>query len=232
MKLQFSPNGLRLVPFEEPKQCVRCSGRGLVSTKPEAEPGDVLFSIAKPCSCQEGAVTIRKNRRLLEESGLNFMRYQKMQFDLQPHGYQKEAHDLLVRYALEPKGWIILRGPYGSGKTLLAVAAGNARLKEGGPVLFATVPDLLDSLRLGYETRTFDDEMTRIKDSQFCILDDWGTQKETAWASERLYSIINHRYVRELPTIITTNLERGGFEERIRSRVFDPDLTTDMRLEP
>ncbi len=58
------------------------------------------------------------------------------------------------------------------------------------------------------------------------ILDDFGTQSSTAWAQEKLFQIINHRYISQLPTVITTNYRFNDFEGRIRSRLTDPEIVT------
>ena len=55
----------------------------------------------------------------------------------------KAAH----AFAEKPKGWLVLMGGYGSGKTHLAAAIANYRAGLGDPPLFIMVPDLLDHLR-------------------------------------------------------------------------------------
>ena len=62
------------------------------------------------------------------------------------------------------------------------------------------------------------------------VLDDLGTQNATPWAEEKLYQILNHRYINRLPTVITTNQEFAEIEGRIRSRLQDPDLVTIVRI--
>ena len=61
------------------------------------------------------------------------------------------ALDRAQEFADNPAGkWLLLEGTYGSGKTHLAAAIGNARLTHGEFVLFVTTPDLLDHLRVSY----------------------------------------------------------------------------------
>ena len=45
-------------------------------------------------------------------------------------------------------------------------------------------------------------------------------------AKEKLFQILNYRYVTRLPTVITTNLRLTEIEARLRSRLTDPDLST------
>ena len=53
-----------------------------------------------------------------------------------------------------------------------------------------------------------------------------GTQNTTAWAQEKLFQIINHRYVNRFPLVLTTNQSLEEVEGRIRSRLRDPELVT------
>ncbi len=62
----------------------------------------------------------------------------------------KLAYDSAQIFAAEPKGWLLLEGTYGCGKTHLAAAIANQRLEQEEAVLFITTPDLLDHLRSAY----------------------------------------------------------------------------------
>ena len=59
----------------------------------------------------------------------------------------KSAFEEARSYAESPKGWLLLTGVPGCGKTHLAVGIINERLKRGEPSFFAFVPALLDYLR-------------------------------------------------------------------------------------
>ncbi|HUN05995.1 MAG TPA: ATP-binding protein [Aggregatilineales bacterium] len=131
------------------------------------------------------------------------------------------------RYSEELDGWLLLEGTYGCGKTHLAAAVGNKRLLKGDVVLFITVPDLLDHLRSAFgptSELSYDETFDRIKNSHILILDDLGAENSSSWAQEKLYQLLNHRYVHQLPTIITTNINIDTFDPRIRSRLLDNNL--------
>jgi DNA replication protein DnaC len=98
--------------------------------------------------------------------------------------------------------------------------------------LFITVPDLLDSLRFAYadpET-TFEARFEEIRNADLLVMDDFGTQNATAWAQEKLFQIINYRYINKLPTVITTNLILDEIESRIRSRLQDSDFVRHIHI--
>jgi DNA replication protein DnaC len=137
------------------------------------------------------------------------------------------AFDRSLAYAHDPRGWLVLKGGYGCGKTHLAAAIANHRLAMGHPVLFVNTPDLLDHLRAAYgpnSASSYDQRFEQVRNAPLLILDDLGSQSNTDWAQEKLYQIFNHRYNARLSTIITTNEELESVEIRIRSRMVDPSL--------
>jgi len=137
------------------------------------------------------------------------------------------AYERCVEFAMDPSGWILLRGGYGCGKTHLAVAIANDRIAQNRPAIFTTVPDLLDFLRSSFAPNSqvgFDERFEQIRSAPLLILDDFGTESGTPWAREKLFQILNHRYNGRLPTVITTNYELEEIELRMRSRLVDPGL--------
>ena len=130
-------------------------------------------------------------------------------------------------------GWLLLLGSYGVGKTHLAAAIANQAVSVGVPTLFLTVPDLLDWLRYSYGSQeaNFETRFEEIRNINLLVLDDLGTQNATAWAEEKLYQILNHRYVNRLPMVLTTNQALDEIEGRIQSRLRDPDLVRVVRIE-
>ena len=123
---------------------------------------------------------------------------------------------------------MLLQGGYGCGKTHLAAAIANAAVDLGVPTLFLTVPDLLDNLRFSYDSEdtNFEQRFDEIRNAKLLVLDDFGTQNATAWAQEKLFQIINYRYINRLPLVVTTNLDINEIEPRIRSRLVDPQLVS------
>jgi len=86
------------------------------------------------------------------------------------------------------------------------------------------VPDLLDHLRSTFGPNsnvTYDELFEEVRSAPMLILDDLGTQNATSWAREKLYQILNHRYVSNAPTVITTANSIDEVDPRIRSRMLD-----------
>lgn len=144
-------------------------------------------------------------------------------------------------YAVSPfNHWLLLMGGYGCGKTHLAAAIAHTAVDHHIQTLMMTVPDLLDLLRSDYDEKHEQrDSLSKVREIDLLILDDLGTQNSTQWAVEKLFQIINYRYIKKLSTVFTTNLRLENIDGRIASRIRDLDLVTildfqapDYRLRP
>jgi DNA replication protein DnaC len=128
--------------------------------------------------------------------------------------------------ALRPN-WLILTGAHGCGKTHLAAAIANELGAKGYQVVFIPVPDLLDYLRAAFDPQTharYDKRFDEVRTAAFLVLDDLGTENASPWAREKLYQIINYRYVARLPTIITSAWSIQELEQRdptLAARILD-----------
>ena len=126
-------------------------------------------------------------------------------------------------YAAHPQGFIVFTGEYGCGKTHLAAAIANEIAQHGNSVSFVVVPDLLDHLRATFapdSAVSYDQRFEETRTAPFLVLDDLGTESATPWAREKVFQIIDYRYVAKLPTIITVHRE-AQIDPRIQTRIFD-----------
>ncbi len=144
----------------------------------------------------------------------------------------ERAYNQARLFADRREGWLLIQGGYGCGKTHLAAAIANASVSQGAPTLFLTVPDLLDALRFAFDDQeiTFEERFDQIRKAPLLILDDFGTQSATEWAREKLFQILNYRYINRLPLVATTNLSMEELEGRLRSRLSDPDIVAHIHI--
>ena len=149
----------------------------------------------------------------------------------------RSAKSYVQRWSNNPNGWLSLHGPYGVGKTHLAVAAAAEREDQGDEVFFATVADLLDYLRSTFAPDSpiaHDDLLDRIRTSDVLVLDDMGAERSTPFAEDKLFQIVGYRYEERLPTIITTSHrieDIAATRPRIASRLQDPLVVTEWPIE-
>ncbi|MEO8539477.1 MAG: ATP-binding protein [bacterium] len=164
-------------------------------------------------------------------------------FDLRVPGLHAEERESLesafraaMAFAEDPRGWFVLQGANGCGKTHLASAIANRCLANGMGVFFAVVPDLLDYLRASFapgKEMPYDETFDRVRNIDLLILDDLGAQATTQWAQEKLYQVVNYRHVAGLATVVTTDQSLDKLQEahpRIVSRIADPHAGTVVTL--
>lgn len=215
--------------------CPICGGAGYLRLDVPVDHPD--FGRAVPCDCkiretqQASLEDLRKNSGLAALALMKFETFRPDGIGLNPDKRRNlhEAFDIAQRFAREGRGWLVLKGGFGAGKTHLAAAIANDRITRAESVLFVVVPDLLDHLRATFAPTsrvTYDDRFQSIRNAPFLILDDLGAQSPTVWAQEKLFQLLNHRYNEQLPTVVTTNRELEEIEPRVRSRLSDSRICT------
>lgn len=140
------------------------------------------------------------------------------------------AYVALRSFVDAPRKWITLIGPPGTGKTHLLVATAQALLNQAKPALYIIAPSFLDYLRRSFDqaTRSPNDDaqarLQRIEQTHILLLDDLGAEKQSDWAQERMFLLLDYRYRNKLPTIIASNLHLSQLPMRIADRIADTSL--------
>jgi len=219
------------------KECC-CRGTGWVAI--DVPVGDPLFGEAIPCICQRDRNKRSRYYDILSKSGLtqneidryNFQKFVPTSCRV-PRGYDREeviGEMVAIKkycefYANKPDGWLVLCGDYGSGKTSLALAIAIENMSLGRYVFASTTAAMLELLREGYSSNNYHNWTNQIINMDLIVIDDLGAQRHTDWASEVLFEIINYRYTKGWPMVVTTNedllSEQCAIEPRIRSRLLD-----------
>ncbi|MBI4770051.1 MAG: ATP-binding protein [Chloroflexi bacterium] len=213
--------------------CPHCHGIGYV--REDVPVGHPNFGRLFACSCRVEEIAAAQKHREHQLSSLGPLAGKTFEnFKAEGHAVDalqraslRRAYDQTRQYAESPRGWLLLHGGYGCGKTHLAAAIANARLAQGQPVMFINAPDLIDHLRATFAPSSeisYDDLFERIRNIPLLIVDDLGAESPTPWAQEKLYQIFNHRYNAALPTVVTSNVELERVDPRLRSRLVDMDL--------
>jgi DNA replication protein DnaC len=200
------------------------------------------FGRLQVCSCRQQEVMQKTHHRLFQFANLESVG--GLRFDtFEPLGRSgtltenqaislQTAFNTCQQYAGSLEGWLLILGPFGCGKTHLAAAIANQAVSMGVPTLFLTVPDLLDWMRFAYSDpeTTFEHRFDEIRNIKLLILDDFGTENATPWAQEKLFQVLNYRYMNRLPVVITTNQPMESIEQRIRSRLQDPSIAQRLHI--
>ena len=214
--------------------CDLCGGGGFV--RYELPVDHPQFGKAQPCVCvlrEEAGVRRARLERISNLGSLTRFTFATLRPDVADALFV-DAVAAARDYAAEPAGWLVFTGPSGSGKTHLAAAIANARIDMGAPALFMVVPDLLDHLRASYDATDddlgYDELFDQVRNAPLLLLDDIDAVAGTAWAKEKLFQVVNHRFNAGLPTVFTTTTPPERLDDRLGTRLRDEAVSRVLAL--
>lgn len=100
---------------------------------------------------------------------------------------------------------LLLWGDVGTGKSFMAACIANALLERGTPVLMTNFSKILNQMGALYSDERYQ-YIASFSNYSLLIIDDLGIERNTEYALEQVYAVIDERYKSGLPVIITTNL--------------------------
>ena len=118
---------------------------------------------------------------------------------------------------------LLIWGNVGTGKTFAAGCIANALIDKGVPTLMTNFSRILNSL-----TGMFSEDRNEFIDGfnkyELLIIDDLGIERNSEFAREQVYNIVDSRYRSKKPLIVTTNLTLDELKrppELTRRRIYD-----------
>ncbi|BBB32296.1 DNA replication protein DnaC [Thermotomaculum hydrothermale] len=222
--------------MSEQFKCLKCNNTGWILFKDEQG-----YQIAKPCDCEYG-ITSTLRRIGIPEKYLKCS-FENFKINIPKAIGLKQAKTLLYDYVqLElfksKKQSFLIKGTVGSGKTHLCAAVVRELVKKGYyNIYFVDFKELLDEIKstFSYASDLSEaDILFPVLNAGLLIIDDLGSERNTEWSEDVFARILNYRYNRDLPVIITTNyfdrqipnaLTEETLEERVgirmRSRLYE-----------
>lgn len=124
---------------------------------------------------------------------------------------------------------LLFWGMPGNGKTFAAACIANALIEDPSPftteVRMATLGTVLMEM-LAKSPQDRQEYLRDLTDCDLLILDDFGMERQTDYAREQVFNLIDGRYLSRLPLIVTTNLSlqelknpKTMAEKRINDRI-------------
>ncbi len=195
------------------------------------------YEVTIPCACQRERLRAQEKRRRQQELrdqidrnrsvGLPEKSLRSYTFE-NDRGYNPEM-EKARRYVehweemKEQSMGLLLWGNVGTGKTYMAGCIANALLDQGVRVLMTNFSRILNTLTGLYQgdRNEWIDSLNRYS---LLIIDDLGMERDSEFAREQVFSVIDSRYRSRLPMIVTTNLTMEELRHPgnlMQQRIFD-----------
>lgn len=185
--------------------CARCRGAGLL--RRDVDSGHPEFG--RPIECPCGLVAARRQLRIWEASQIP-PKYQRYTLDGFAALTGKHALVEQLRRWEQGERWLVLVGGVGVGKSGLAASLLVAWLRRGQSGLYVSAPLFFSRIRATYGSSSEGDDelavLASLGEVGLLVLDDIGTVRLSEWGQEKLYTVLNDRFVLGRRTILTSNL--------------------------
>lgn len=164
----------------------------------------------------------------LRSAGISSQSFRDASFETDD-GKNPKPMGILRRYAdkweeIQQKNiGLLLYGDVGTGKSYGAACIANKLIEQKIPACMVNLSSVLNSMG-GYQSEEKNSYISNLMQYPLLILDDFGMERQTEYALEQVFNVIDARYRSGKPLIITTNLslaELSAPKSREHKRIYD-----------
>ena len=139
---------------------------------------------------------------------------------------RKEEEEKKRQEMYEKRQGLLFWGTVGTGKSYTAACIANELLDQMIPVVMTSFVKILQNIQGNPDEE--ERIMAGLNAAKLLIIDDLGAERSTDYALEKVYNIIDSRYLSGKPLILTTNMTLKDMQEsediryrRIYDRIFE-----------
>ena len=107
---------------------------------------------------------------------------------------------------------LLMYGGVGTGKSFAACCIANDLIDKGVSALVTSLPKCISSIQSGFGNQS--NILEDIEHAELLVLDDVGVERETSFALEKVFEIVDTRIKSGKPLIVTTNLSPEDFRRQ------------------
>lgn len=108
---------------------------------------------------------------------------------------------------------LMLFGDVGTGKSFIAACIANALIEKNVSVRMTNFSNILTTLS-DFNEKDRSKYLDELVSYDLLIIDDFGIERDTEYAVEQVYTVINKRYLTKKPLIITTNISYNAIVDK------------------
>lgn len=213
-------------------KCILCRDTGIVMYEKDG------LEFAKECSCG-----LRKKEHL--QKMLSFANIPDAFMDMSLDTFRKDVYRYeeskeiievnykaitwwlseIERMKKDGMGLYLYSNCKGSGKTRMAASIANELIhKYDMSVKFATSVHIINEIKASWDKEDGMSEHKLLEELSYAevlVIDDFGIETVRDWIGEKIYQIINQRYINKRITIFTSNLsiDELQYDDRITNRI-------------
>ncbi len=213
--------------------CNKCSDEGFVD--------------GMMCECMKDMLKKESYNRLNSMSPLELSSFENFSLDYysdvpsaageqSPRKRMSLILDFCKKYAREfnkSSPGLLLTGGTGLGKTHMSLSIAREVINKGFGVIYGSAQNIVSKMEnekfKNYQSA--EESERHYIDCDLLIIDDLGTEYNTAFSSAAIYNIINSRIMMNKPTIISTNLSMKEMEKSYTYRTVSRIIGNNIRLE-
>jgi DNA replication protein DnaC len=201
------------------------------------------------CKCREKEVEERRRQdeyqeqmrqiTRLKDSSMMASKYRDAHFE----GYtireeNRKVFNLATNYVenfremKEKNQGLLLYGPVGTGKSFTAACIANSLLENRVSVIMTSFVKILQDIQQNFNEAEY---LRILNGVSLLIIDDLGAERNTDYALEKVYNVVDSRIRTNKPMILTTNLELADMikcqdirYKRVYDRIFETCYPVEM----